>query len=178
MITILCAHPNSHYHKIANLDIYDKSRDAWTFNGLNPVIAHPPCAQWSRLKFFAHSNHSEKELAIRCYEKVLQNGGALEHPMGSSLWKYLGLQKKVISVDQHWFGFPARKQTYIWFNKCKAVSSPLLFDRYKTKVDKMAYLSKSITPLLFNQWLVDSILSSPQLKFIAESPEPPRQWHQ
>lgn len=53
IITILCADDKSSYYQIEDLDIYNKHRDALTFNGSNPVICHPPCAAFSRMRGFS-----------------------------------------------------------------------------------------------------------------------------
>jgi hypothetical protein len=121
------------------------------------IIAHPPCAQWARLRHFAHSDIKEKNLAIFCYEKILIEGGILEHPFASSLWKYLGIEKKIINTDLHSFGFKALKKTSLYFHNCKPLAFPLCFDAITTTVDKMSYTSRSITPVKFNEFLVSSI---------------------
>lgn len=115
MITILCAKKDSIYKQIPGVDVWDIDRDAYFFTGSNPVITHAPCAQWSRMKAFANDNKDEKELAWFCLNKVLRNGGIFEHPAGSSFFKEAGITQNIYSVDQSWWGFPARKRTYFVF---------------------------------------------------------------
>lgn len=158
MISVLCVHKRSNYKLIENLDLWDEERNAYNFTGTNPVIAHPPCAQWSRMKAFAYPDLKEKMLAAHCYDLVMENGGIFEHPAGSSLWKYVGANRKqIISIDQHWFGFPARKTTYLLFSKCEPLSYPLSFSTVQRKVCSMHSQDRAIMPFAFCFWLVDNI---------------------
>lgn len=160
-IAILCANENSIYKTIPGLEVYDINRDAYTYKGTDPIIAHPPCAQWSRLKAFAKINNKEKNLAYYCLDKIHENGiGILEHPMGSSFFKEAGIVKNLYSVDQYWFGFPARKRTYLYFYRCKPIKFPLKFDAIETDVQKMKYESRSTTTEKFALWLIECILQS------------------
>ena len=83
---MLCAAPQSYYWSIPGLQIYDRQRDARSFQGSQPVIAHAPCAQWSKLKAFAAVDPGEKDLAWFCFKKWVANGGIFEHPEGSSFF--------------------------------------------------------------------------------------------
>ncbi len=159
-INILCAAHNSNYFKIPYVFPWTIEMDAYNFNNSFPVIAHPPCAQWSRMHKFSKNDPYQKNLAVFCFEKIQQNGGILEHPAGSHLFKYLGIEKQVISVNQFWFGFPAQKKTYLYFNNCAPGATPLNFDAITKSVSSMHSISRSLTTLHFNQWLVDSVRNS------------------
>lgn len=124
MISILCAKKDSLYKTIPGLDVWDEDRDAYLFTGSNPVITHAPCAQWSRLKAFSKQDADQKELAFHCLKYVIRNGGIFEHPAGSSFFKEAGIVKNIYSVDQSWWGFEARKRTYLFFSKCKPLAMP------------------------------------------------------
>jgi hypothetical protein len=163
MITALCVNQNSIYKTIEGIDAWDLERDAYNFDGLNPIIAHPPCQQWSRLKAFAKVNPKEKDLAIFCLEKINRNGGILEHPAGSTFFKYAGI-KPTISIDQHWFGFPARKRTYLYFVGCKPLSFPLNFDLSRSKVQLLHSSKRSDTTIFFAKWLINSIVEGGLLR--------------
>lgn len=155
-ISVLCVDRETNYKQIPGLDLWDADRDAYLFTGTNPVIVHPPCQQWSMLKAFAHDRPKEKELAWFCLEKVKRNGGILEHPAGSSFFAAAGI-KPTISVDQIWWGFPARKRTYLYFVGCRPLSFPLSFDLPKTTVQNMDKKKRSRMTVAFCQWLVDCI---------------------
>jgi hypothetical protein len=161
MISILCAAENSNYKLLPGLEVYDFVRDAYTFSGQDAVITHAPCAQWSRMKAFARSNQREKDLAAFCFDKVITNGGIFEHPAGSSFFKFIGADmSQVISVHQCWWGFPARKNTYLYFAKCKPVSFPITFDLPASSVCAMHSAARSIQPVSFCKWLIDCVIST------------------
>lgn len=155
--TVLCVQFKSNYYQVGGLDLWDINRDAYNFSGSNSVIAHPPCAQWSRLRSFAKTDQRQKDLAIHCYEVVKNNGGILEHPMGSLLWRSVGLSAgRLISVDQSWFGFPARKRTLLWFVGYVPGSHPISFDCVTGCVQNMSSAARSLMPLSMCLWLLRS----------------------
>jgi hypothetical protein len=92
-------------------DVWDEARDARNYAGPWPVVAHPPCRAWGRLRQFAKPRPDEKQLALRAVELVRRYGGVLEHPFGSSLWAAAGLPLPgkidayggwTVLVDQGW----------------------------------------------------------------------------
>ena len=46
--TVLFVAPNSIYKELG-CDCYDAGRDARTYTGSAPVVAHPPCQLWGKL---------------------------------------------------------------------------------------------------------------------------------
>lgn len=156
LISVLCVARRSNYRQIDGLDLWDASRDAYNFTGSNPVIVHPPCQQWSKLRQFARIDERSKALAWFCLEKVKANGGIFEHPSGSDFFKAAGI-KPTISIDQNWFGFPARKRTYLYFHGYKPIAHPLTFTYATRTVESMGQEARSIMPLQFCQWLVDCL---------------------
>jgi hypothetical protein len=103
-------------------DWYDADRDALTYAGSLPVVAHPPCGPWSSLRSL--SQETTKDLAPRAVEMVRRNGGVLEHPAGSLLWPHCGLPKPgalpdafggvTFLVHQVDWGHVARKRSWIY----------------------------------------------------------------
>lgn len=165
-ISVLCAHDKSNYYQIPGLDIYNAERDAYNFTGLNPVICHPPCAQWSQMRAFSNQDERLKNLANFCFRSLVNNGGIFEHPSGSMVWKQFNWPTgtKIISVNQSWFGFPAQKKTILAFYRCSPISHPLSFDavthvlgKRKNGKRELSKSQRSLTTLSFNQWLIDSI---------------------
>lgn len=133
MIPVLFTQKNSNYNEIQIFDCYDEKRNALSFNDRVPLIAHPPCRKFSRLRGLSTAPLSEKKLAFFALAKVRQFGGILEHPRSSTLWKdgnfnldgtidsYGGFLR---SVDLSWFGFPARKKTMLYFCGITPVQLP------------------------------------------------------
>lgn len=52
-VAVLWVKPGSHYRTLSGVECFDRERDARTFGGGMPVVAHPPCAQWGRLRMLA-----------------------------------------------------------------------------------------------------------------------------
>jgi hypothetical protein len=101
---------------------YDEERNAEMYAGPHPVVAHPPCGPWGRLKHL--SKYDAPEHALHAVDVVREFGGVLEHPKGSALWKTVGLPLlgaepdvyggRTIEVNQVDFGHVARKATWVY----------------------------------------------------------------
>ena len=87
MIAVLFARDDSRYKQLDGYDVYDIHRDARSYCKKMPVIAHPPCRAWGMLSHMANPREGEKQLAYLALAQVRLNGGILEHPAGSRLWK-------------------------------------------------------------------------------------------
>ena len=115
MIAVLFARPDSIYKTLPGCDVYDEARDARSWPGGSPLIAHPPCRLWSRMRRFSTAPAAEKGLALWGLEQVKRYGGVLEHPATSSFWKVADLSGGfVVALDQFWFGHPAEKRTKLF----------------------------------------------------------------
>lgn len=123
-IPVLFTQKKSLYNNFEIFDCYDEKRNAFNFSGRCPVIAHPPCRLFSRLRKFSKADVSEKKCAFFALSQVRMFGGILEHPRSSTLWQdgnfdlsgnldqYGGFLR---SVNLSWFGFPAEKKTMLYF---------------------------------------------------------------
>ncbi|HVZ17910.1 MAG TPA: hypothetical protein VG897_12380, partial [Terriglobales bacterium] len=78
-VAILFARQDSNYKAMTGTDVFDIDRDARTFAGGMPVVAHPPCRMWGRLRQFAKGRPDEKALGIWAVDQVRTWGGVLEH---------------------------------------------------------------------------------------------------
>lgn len=90
-VAALFVRADSIYKTMPGVDAWDIERDARKWPGGCPVVAHPPCRAWGRLRQFAKPRPDEKDLAPWAVEKVRRWGGVLEHPANSSLWIACGL---------------------------------------------------------------------------------------
>jgi len=92
-VAVLFADRDSIYKTLPGVDVYDVDRDARTFPGGMPVVAHPPCRLWGNV-WANHPNPlqkpdpQEKDLALFAVDAVRRCGGVLEHPASSRLWKH------------------------------------------------------------------------------------------
>jgi len=124
MIAVLFARNDSRYKELDGFDVYDINRDARIYCASYPVIAHPPCRAWGILSHMANPRPDEKQLAYFALAQVRLNGGILEHPVSSRLWKDAHLPFKdefqdefggfTIEIDQFDFGHVANKMTKLY----------------------------------------------------------------
>lgn len=121
-VAALYIDPRGPYPKIPGVECYDEARNAEMYAGPWPVVAHPPCGPWGRLKHFA--KHDDPALAQHAVHIVREFGGVLEHPADSSLWKAMDLPKpgepldafggRTVAVNQCDWGHPTRKATWVY----------------------------------------------------------------
>lgn len=163
-------------YKSLEIDCWDIERDARLWPGGNPIIAHPPCRAWGKLKAFAKPRPDERQLAIWSIEQIRKYGGVLEHPRHSSLWKEMNLPtgKQIdqfggfsICVNQFWWGHLAEKKTLLYICGVKPHNIPkipLRFDliEYVVTTSKKKNGKKEIskkmreaTPIEFAKWLIE-----------------------
>lgn len=97
-VAALYVDPRGPYPKLVE-QWWDEARDARTYAGPWPVVAHPPCGPWGRLKHL--SKYQDRTLAPHAVGQVRQWGGALEHPQASGLWRHCELPKPGELPDAH-----------------------------------------------------------------------------
>lgn len=139
-IAALYVDPKGIYADIHDVDIWDESRDANTYPGPWPVVAHPPCARWGRYWNGGPSARVRCEIGDDggCFKAALRAvrrwGGVLEHPEASHAWRIFALNLPPRSggwivadfeggwtccVEQAHYGHRARKATWLYVVGCK-----------------------------------------------------------
>jgi len=130
------------YYGLPDVEPWDEARDARTYGGPWPVVAHPPCQRWGKL-WAGQPLHIKRTgerktkgddggcfvAALAC---VRQWGGILEHPWGSHAWPYFNLNTPpraggwisaelpgshfgwTCCVEQGRYGHYARKPTWLY----------------------------------------------------------------
>ena len=169
-VAVLCAARNSVYHALPGVEVYDAARDARTFAGGMPIIAHPPCRAWSKYtRHQAKPEPGEAELGLWCCEKLRECGGVLEQPTHSLLWDAAGLPVPgrfhgadlwSMEVWQAWWGYPTKKTTWLAF--CGVEPSDV-HPQYRLhprggdqrRFELMSKNQRSATNQVFARWLVD-----------------------
>lgn len=177
MIPVLFTAANSLYNNNPVFDCYDVTRNAFTFYSKNPLIAHPPCRLFSKLRGLSTAPIKEKQCAFFALDKVRTNGGILEHPRSSTLWlsgnfnlsgapdQYGGFLR---SVDLSWFGYPAQKKTMLYFvglSPGQLPPFPISFNAIthtiskskKTVKKEIKKTSRSLTPDLMIDYFIKVI---------------------
>lgn len=172
MISVLFTEKNSIYKQL-NIDCWDQKRNALNYPGEGPIIAHPPCRLWSRLKGLSKANPEEKQLTIWSIEKIRIFGGILEHPRSSQIWKYMNLPLPgqtdkyggfTIVIKQHWFGHLAEKDTRLYIvgiTEKELPPIPINFNAITHTLGKgtgsrseVPKKYRSSTPINFAKWLI------------------------
>ena len=175
-VTVLFAHADSEYKKMRGVEVYDAQRGAANWPGGTPVVAHPPCAQWGRLRELATPEAAAKALGPWAVDQVRKWGGVLEHPAGSTLWQHCQLPQPgqvdkyggwTLDLDQVIFGHKAQKATWLYICGIQPEAAPELpppghrpthcITGCKSSYVKLPELSKKLrelTPPAFAEWLV------------------------
>lgn len=186
-VAVLYCTPASVYKSLA-LECFDEYRDARTYRGWLPVVAHPPCRSWGRLRHLAKPAQHERALAIHAIQHVRRCGGVLEHPAGSLLWSdlpefgqyplppvggaYDAFGGRSYSVFQSDYGHPAPKHTWLYVvdarpgELCKPVLAGELCKPARpgelSKVANMPAARRMDTPPEFAKFLIELALEVTQ----------------
>lgn len=122
-VAALYIDPRGPYPKLLGPELcWDEARDARTYAGPWPIVAHPPCRSWGSLRHLAKGDDSDcGPIAVG---HVRAYGGVLEHPARSTLYRHCGMPApgelpdrwggKTIQVDQCDYGHVARKKTWLY----------------------------------------------------------------
>lgn len=122
------------YSEVDGVDLWDEMRDARTYDGPYPVVAHPPCSRWCRLAGlvearWGHKRGEDGGCFAAALASVRKYGGVLEHPAYSDAWAAHGLTAPKVGggwtsadfdggwscyVEQGMYGHPARKATWLY----------------------------------------------------------------
>lgn len=178
-VAVLFARSDSVYKALDGCDVYDIERDARTSPGGSPVVAHPPCRAWGRLRNFAKPRPDEMDLARFAVDRVRTFGGVLEHPEASTLWADQGLPRPGCGFDkfggwtlpvlQYWWGHKADKATWFYIvgvlprdippiplvlgegSHCVCSSSK---NKMKARRPELTKAAREHTPPALAEWLV------------------------
>ncbi len=94
------------------VELWGPRKDARTYAGPHPVIAHPPCGPWGKLKW---RSRQDREAGVIAIDLVHRWGGVVEQPVGSLLFEQHGRGGLIETVNQGDFGHQAEKATLLYF---------------------------------------------------------------
>lgn len=147
--------PKGHYPQLAAIWL-DLAKDARTYTGPLPIVAHPPCAPWSRLHAF--SKGEGRDCGPIAVEQVRKHGGILEHPADSNLFKHCNLPRPgelfedshggyTVALYQGDYGHPAPKLTWLYCVRTRLqLSGQLPAGGQKGRVMQQHSRYRSLTP--------------------------------
>jgi hypothetical protein len=137
MIAALFVATGGCYFGLDDVDPWDLPRDARTYAGPWPVVAHPPCERWGR--YWGGAPKTWPRLTLGddggCFAAALSAvrrwGGVIEHPEGSHAWRAFELNVPprgggwvmadweggwTCCIEQGAYGHSARKATWLYAN--------------------------------------------------------------
>lgn len=123
-VAALFVRADSIYKTMPGVDAWDEKRDARRWPGRAPIVAHPPCRGWGRLRQFSNATEEERQLAVSAVQWVRWFGGVIEHPAESGLWAHCSLPRPgcfpddfggySLEVRQCDWGHRAEKLTWLY----------------------------------------------------------------
>ena len=138
MIAALFVDGRGAYARLNGVELWDEKRDARTYPGPHPVVAHPPCSRWCRLAGlvearWGHKRGEDGGCFAAALDAVRKWGGVLEHPAYTDAWAAFGLCRPprqggwlgdlwggwVCHVEQGRYGHPAKKATWLYAVGCQ-----------------------------------------------------------
>lgn len=144
MIAALFVDPDGPYARRPDVDAWDERRNALTYAGNLPVVAHPPCQRWGRYHsggpntLVPRRTGDDGGCFLHAVTTVRRTGGVLEHPEASKAWAHFGIPRPprvggwiecpsypimsrqgfrawTCCVEQGNYGHPARKATWLYY---------------------------------------------------------------
>jgi hypothetical protein len=137
VIAALFVQADGVYANRIGIDAWPESRDARTYAGPHPVVAHPPCQLWGKMAAVNYARyggeHNRPGNDGGCFAAALRSvrtfGGVLEHPAGSAAWDKFGLPRPSVAgwrregIGTNWtcevwqsaYGHKARKRTWLLY---------------------------------------------------------------
>ena len=137
MIAALYVESDGAYIGLPGVDPWDEARDARTYAGPHPVVAHPPCQRWGAMASVNYARwggeHNRPGNDLGCFRAALLAvrafGGVLEHPAKSRAFTFYGITSPrgtgwqqchtggwVCEVWQSAYGHRANKATWLYYS--------------------------------------------------------------
>lgn len=182
-VVALYVDPKGPYPKLVK-EWYDEKRDARTYKGPWPVVAHPPCHLWTNFaalnfkRWGGEHNRPGNDGGRfgHALSVIRKYGGVIEHPAYSKAWETFDLPKPefgswhleqglyVTEVWQSAYGHKARKKTWLLYASSVGWPKPAIWAQVPGThqcghFDRIKpVLSKraaSLTPPRFAEYLLD-----------------------
>lgn len=168
------------YFGLEGVDPWDIHRDARTYAGPYPVVAHPPCDRWHMLSAVNHKRwgfviNQDDGCFASALDAVRKWGGVLEHPAQTRAFRFHGIPKPtsrgwqrtfegdwITEVDQAAYGHRAKKTTWLLYHGERApfelnwqdARGTHQIGSFDKKLPVMAKNEALATPLAFRELLL------------------------
>lgn len=167
------------YANLPDVEAWGIEQDATTYDGPDPIVAHPACAPWGKFSWRSCGADSKVDGSRSCgliaVDQVRRFGGVVEHPVGSKLWEAMGMPRPgegkdsfggwTLDVKQVDWGHPCEKRTWLYIVGVEPEDIPRIPpSRQPTHViesgggatlPRLPKSQRHITPPKFAKWLVD-----------------------
>ena len=188
-VAALYVEPDGPYAGLPGVEVWDESRDARTYAGPHPVVAHPPCERWGRYWYggpMLHALGSRRELGDDggCFAAALSAtrrfGGVLEHPEASHAWRWFGMCAPPVTggwvnadwlggwtccVEQGHYGHKGRKKTWLYAVGCSLPSLTWGKSEASMKFEESYHSTeerrKAVKLGTISAWVVENVVSPP-----------------
>lgn len=134
MIAAIYVAEDGPYANAEGIDAWGVTRDARTYAGSLPVVAHPPCERWGRFAEGSPTAKGKFKLGddggcfAHAIATVRRVGGVIEHPQGSHAFRQFDMPipkgkgwtpsdihgGRSCYIDQGAYGHPAKKPTWLY----------------------------------------------------------------
>lgn len=162
-VAVLFIQPHGTYRRM-RVDRWDEKRDARTYDGSVPVVAHPPCATWGRYAHKAGGVGNDNGCFASALATVRRVGGVIEHPANSRAWARFGLPLPMegpdihggwtLAVNQYWWCHRAIKPTWLYILGTRHAVMPVRDLGGCIPLEHQSKRERASTPPAFARWLV------------------------
>ncbi len=172
MIAALFVESNGCYAGLPDVDPWPLARDARTYAGPWPAVAHPPCERYGKLWHTGPKGHQGLADDDGCFASALASvrhwGGVLYHPAHSHAWRLFGLMRPPFSggwvradalgwtcqVDQGFYGHRGQKSTWLYVVGGSLPSLRWGKSKNAIPVEDMSHRERRATPVPFRDLLL------------------------
>lgn len=164
-VAALFVQPDGCYAGMPDVDAWPEARDARTYIGPLPVVAHPPCATWGRYAEKAGGKGNDGGCFAAALASVRSFGGVIEHPHGSGAWQAHKLPGTwdapdkfggwTMEVHQRWWGHPAIKPSWLYLVGIERACPAACHLGGAIPLENLSKRQRAASPMAFARWLVE-----------------------
>jgi len=180
MVAALYVEADGCYYNLPEVDAWPIDRDARSYAGPYPVVAHPPCDRWHQLsavnaKRWGYVINQDGGCFSSALASVRMWGGVLEHPAESRAFKFHRIPEPAFgqwqrTIDGDWvtevwqsaYGHRARKRTWLLYHgdicpptlKWRRISGSHQIGLFDSNLPQLPKAERNATPPEFRDVLL------------------------